>query len=242
MTTRLRDASLLLAAMASPALAQRADVRVEQQNPEAGPASEQVSASQITPSASQPVAQLSTPAERERGVAQLTADGDVATSGSQLTSGPRTARESDPLSRPSEGRTGAVARVEGDDRCADADAANRPAVCDRAIETRSAEFGRPRTPALSPEQRLLVDQRLRDAGLGSRVANIGRTMPDAAVDPDAIEGQALASVALDRSATNSGDADARAATGADPLSSLPEASAALIQVLLENAGVQAPPR
>ena len=242
MTNRLRDASLLLAVMASPAAAQRSDIRVEQQNAESGPASEQVSASQIAPSAPQPVAQLSTAAEREGGVAQLTADGDVATSGAQLTSGPRTAREPESLSRPSEGRTGAVARVEGDDRCADADPANRPAVCDRPIEARSAEFARPRTPAFSPEQRLLVDQRLRDAGLGSRVANLGRTTPDASVDPDAIEGQALASVALDRAGAGGRDAEANAAAGADPLGSLPEASAALIQVLLENAGVQQPPR
>lgn len=222
--------------MASPAAAQRADVRVEQQNSEAGPASEQVSASQIAPSAPQPVAQLSTAAEREGGVAQLTADGDDATSGTQLTNGPRTAREPDPLSRPSEGRTGAVARVDGEDRCAANDRAARPTICARVIETRAADFNRPLAPVLSPEQRLLVGQRLREAGLAARAAD-SRTINPSEIDPDRLEGQVLASAALERAAERKAAAERAAA----PAAGLPEVPAALIEVILGTPGTPTSP-
>src|SRR3546814_10365041 len=67
--------------------------------------------------------------------------------------------------RPSDGRTGAVTPVTGEDRCdaakQDKDKARQEA-CAKVIETRAAEFTRPDPTILSPEQRLLVDQRLRE--------------------------------------------------------------------------------
>ena len=80
----------------------------------------------------------------------------------QLYRGGRTAQPSAPLSSPAQGRTGAVEAVEGRDRC-DPGAADRetPGRCAQVIETRSAEFAKPSPTALSPEQKLLVDGRIR---------------------------------------------------------------------------------
>ncbi|EQB16456.1 hypothetical protein [Sphingobium lactosutens] len=95
-------------------------------------------------------------------VGQLTPvqDGEPVT---QLYRGGPTAQPSAPLSSPAQGRTGAVEAVDGQDRC-DPGAADResPTRCAQVIETRSAEFAKPSPTALSPEQKLLVDGRIRN--------------------------------------------------------------------------------
>lgn len=242
-----RSASLLLAAaLGAPAAAQtpetRPDIRIEQQNPARGPASDQVDAPQVSDratseaAATAPAAQIPRSGATSDGVRQLTAEPAGASAGAQVSRAPRTAREPDPLSTPREGRTGAVARVEGEDRCAREDARDRPGVCARPIETRAAEFQRPRAPTLSAEQQLLVDQQLREAGLVQRAANSRRMSPDE-LDPDNLEFQSIASVALDRQAER--DADAPTAASA-PLTGVPEASAALIEIILQNSGAPPP--
>jgi len=108
----------------------------------------------------------------------------------QLYRGGRTAQPSEPLSTPSQGRTSAVARVEGDDACDPARADQRDAGrCARVIETRSAEFTPPEPTPLSPEQRLLVENRLLNADATRRLANSGSA--------DTMADQAIASIALD---------------------------------------------
>lgn len=96
---------------------------------------------------------------------QLTRPGQGATTPTQAARGVRSAQGVTPLSSPQEGRTSAVARVEGRDRCD-----QRPGVapqpgCEAVIETRSAEFTAPEVEPLSPEERLLsteLRQRLMD--------------------------------------------------------------------------------
>lgn len=219
----------------------RPEVRIEQQAAPV-PASAQVDAPQISErAAAAPVAQVPRSAGARDAVRQLTTERRGTSAGAQVSRGPRTARESDPLSTPREGRTGAVARVEGEDRCAPGAAGERPEVCARPIETRSAEFQRPRAATLSAEQQLLVDQQLREAGLVARAANSRRMSPDE-LDPDNLEGQSIASVALDRGAGRDVGADGRdAATAAGaPLTGVPEAAAALIEIILGNTGAQPP--
>ena len=124
-------------------------------------------------------------------VSQLSERGDRR-SAPQLYRGGRTAQPSMPLSTPSQGRTAAVTRVEGDDACdparADADA-RRDAGCARVIETRSAEFAPPTPAPLSPEQRLLVESRARDGDALRRLSSSGTA--------DDMADQAIASVVLD---------------------------------------------
>lgn len=125
---------------------------------------------------------------------QLTREGRNIRSDDQLYRGGRSAQGADPLSRPSDGRTGAIARVGGSDRCdrAQTDAAVIRA-CARVIETRSGEFAQPRAVSLSPEQRLLVDQPLRDGQETTRSASRRLAGEGQA---ETLEEQSVASVAL----------------------------------------------
>lgn len=236
MQGRLTIAAIGVLAVAGAAAAQ-IDSRVEQA--QAVPVREepaigipQVGAQDGQPSVSTPVAQLSTPGDGDAPPAQLTSERRTGATAPQLSRG-KTAREPDPLSRPSEGRTAAVARVDGRDRCDPGADAERPSICQRVIETRAGEFVAPDPLRLSPEQRLLVDQRLREATGSARLA--GRRADEQSLDPDDFEGQAVAATAL------AGQASEGAEGASSPtLPKLPEASAALIQALLQNAGAQSP--
>src|SRR3546814_11394472 len=63
------------------------------------------------------------------------------------------------------------------------------------METRRAEYTRPDPHILSPEQRLLVDHRLRE-GPGTVLGASRRLARDADANADLISNQAVASVAL----------------------------------------------
>lgn len=141
-----------------------------------------------------PLPQLTAPAESGQAAPQLTGTGQSGRQPTQLYTGGRTAQPSEPLSRPSQGRTGAVARVEGDDRCDPAADARRVKACERVIETRSAEFVRPDPTTLSPEQRLLIDQRLREAPATARSG--ARRLASSGDDAESEETQAVASLVL----------------------------------------------
>lgn len=104
----------------------------------------------------------------------------------------RSVQGTEPLSSPSDGRTSAVARVEGRDRC-DRAQTDSVVICARAIETRSGEFAKPQAVALSPEQRLLIVQPLRDGQETIRTAS-QRLAGDG--QAQTIEEQSVASVAL----------------------------------------------
>jgi hypothetical protein len=55
-----------------------------------------------------------------------------------------------------------VERLAGDDRCDPAEQHLPKSRCARVIENRSSEFARPDPSALSPEQKLLLEQEIRE--------------------------------------------------------------------------------
>lgn len=97
------------------------------------------------------------------------------------------------MSQASEGWTAVVARVDGDDGCDPADPRSRREVsCAEVIETRSAEFPRPDPAELSPEQRLLAEQR--DRMVSNQAA--ARRLAANGGNPDDLRDQGIASIAL----------------------------------------------
>lgn len=175
--------------------------------------------------------------------AQLTAEPRSAGVDRQVSTDARSATEPTGISRPVDGRVGGVGTVErvaGDDLCApsamDRAGGGRPDVCKRVIETRSAQFARPERPTLSPEQRLLIDQRVREAPTlrGTR----DRRFEPRATDPDRADDQAIASMVLDRAGL---EAAVAAAGAVEQTQALPADAATLIDVILDRPGTQ-PPR
>jgi hypothetical protein len=140
----------------------------------------------------EPVAQIGVENRSAAAPGQLSSVGDRRRS-PQLYQGGRTAAAAQPLSSPSQGRTGAVSPVGGTDSCDPARRRpNDSSRCSKVIETRSAEFNRAEAAPLSPEARLLVEQR-------NRVANgqgAARRLANNSADPDNLQDQAVASVAL----------------------------------------------
>lgn len=138
-------------------------------------------------------AQISTTGQGGRETPQLSPEDRAVPSPAQISRGSRTAQAPAPLSAPGDGRTGSMTPVEGEDRC---DTERRDggtdAVCARVIETRSAEFERPDPATLSPEQRLLVEQQLTEE------ADAARRLTTPAMDPDSLDQQSIAAIALRR--------------------------------------------
>ena len=123
--------------------------------------------------------QISTNAESSPAEAQLTNARASHQDTRQLSTAPRSAQAPEALSRPSEGRTAAIERVEGADRCDPAVAKEKQSnECKKVIESRADEYARRERPELSPEQRLLIDQRW---GRGAATAGPGRAFPPADV-------------------------------------------------------------
>lgn len=125
-----------------------------------------VAAAEVTPGAratrGTPPAQLARPGDTAP-TTQLAPAARSARAPAQLAPDGRDARPPAPLSTPAQGRTAAVSRVEGRDRCDPAAPAAAGARCDTVIETRGGEFPPPSREPLSPEQRLLVEQRTLEA-------------------------------------------------------------------------------
>ena len=126
---------------------------------------------------------------------QLTREEGHSSPPDQLYRGGRTAQPAAPLSRPSEGRTSAVARVEGDDRCDPAaeDSAERRRLCAHVIETRSAEFVRAE-PVRSAEENLLIDQQMQERS--DSIDGAARRLADNSGDPNSQDEQGIASIVL----------------------------------------------
>ncbi len=141
-----------------------------------------------------PSPQLSSSAESASPARQLTAERGSGPAAQQLTRLPRSAQPSIPLSRPEDGRTAAVERVAGSDRCDPAKNVSRTAKCAHVIENRAGEFTRRDTTPLSPEQRIVMEQQLRErsAGLSSAARRLAANGDDAW----SMEAQGVASVVL----------------------------------------------
>jgi len=140
--------------------------------------------------------QVTVEAGRLRPAPQLATERPAATGSAQLYTGRRSAEPSEALSSPRDGRRVAVTRIEGHDRC-DPSAQASPAanrVCATVIESRAGDYAKPDPTELSPEQRLLVDQRTRSAVASG---DASRRTGDAIAEPDSVEAQGIASAALE---------------------------------------------
>jgi hypothetical protein len=142
-----------------------------------------------------PPAQLSN--QRDSGTAQqqLTAVRSSHDQPTQLSKGPPSAQPPQALSQPAQGRTGAIDRVEGADRCdARLPKDQRPSDCSRVIETRADDFARPSPTQLSPEQKLLLDQQLQTEN--NAVADATRRLASSGHTDNSIESLGVASIVL----------------------------------------------
>lgn len=147
------------------------------------------------PRTSAPPPQLTSAQDSGQPAQQLTNERQPPQAPGQIYKGKRSAQASTPLSRPADGRTGSVERVDGKDRCDPAANDRREAPdCDNVIETRAAEFERPDSTPLSPEQRIIIAQQLRERA-GS-AAGAAKLLAMGSLDADSSEGQAVASIML----------------------------------------------
>lgn len=187
-----------------------------------------------TRAASRPaVTQVAAPAAARVPASQITSVRRDARGAAQLSRGPATAAAPEALSNPAQGRRQSLERLGGRDRCDPQTTADPADRCARVIETRSGEFVRADPLVLSPEQRLLVDQRLREApsGAQSAVQRVGKNE----VDPSALDTQGLAALTLQS------QGEAPVAPEAEP-STTQAAAAALVQAIVEGARSGLQPR
>jgi hypothetical protein len=155
------------------------------------------------------------PAAQAEAPTQISASTDSTTSESQLTSarashqeprqlstGPRDAQAPQSLSRPADGRTAAVERVVGTDRCDPAMPNEKPSdTCRKVIETRADDYARPKPTELSPEQRLLLDQQY---GPGAAdIAEATNRLATSGQAGNSTASQGIASIVLQQSAPQS---------------------------------------
>jgi hypothetical protein len=184
---------LLIAAAPAGAARAQAVTDIQQITTAAAPA---VPSETAKPTTAAP-AQLSATAESRPVEGQLTSPGAEHQVTSQVASTRPTAQAPEPLSTPQQGRTAAVQRVEGKDRC---DAAipkeKRSSECKQVIEARADEYERPDPTQLSPEQKLLLDQQLRAAG--DDIANATQRLANSGKTSDSIDAMGVASVVLDQ--------------------------------------------
>lgn len=189
----MRRPLLVLALALAPAAGARAqDVTAVPQiiNPAIGEAAPQ----QIEQQPAELPPQLSGDEDSKPNQRQLTTVQESDERTAQVSSAPRSAQPPEPLSTPEQGRTAAIARVHGKDRCDPANEKDKNLPeCRHVIETRSAEFTRPSPTELSPEQKLLIDQQL--LARESDLSTVTRRLADSG-DPNSIEAMGVASVAL----------------------------------------------
>jgi hypothetical protein len=133
-----------------------------------------------------------------------------------LSADPRDARGSPALSKPSDGRTAAVEHVIGDDRCdAAIPAARQPEACKKVIETRADDYTRPSPTELSPEQKLLIDQQLREET--QDVTDAARKLAKSGEADDSTESMGIAAIVLRQSAPPPEEPDKSKDPATDPV-------------------------
>lgn len=160
--------------------------------PTAARAQDQADVTQISASpAGESAEQLSATGDSKPDESQLTSARMSQQQPSQVAKAGRSAQPPLPISTPEQGRTAAVDRVHGSDRCDPANRARKvPAECSKVIETRAGEYQRPSPRPLSPEQRLMVDQQLRATDATGQLATTG--------EPDTIDAMGIASLVLNQ--------------------------------------------
>lgn len=173
-------------------------IAVAQRSPDV----EQISASrptvaipEIKTGRSTGAAQLSPPRDAVPAPAQLSSKADLKRQTTQVATGHRDVRPPSPLSSPADGRLAAVDLVAGTDQCDPAASKKkRPVDCNRVIETRAVEFARPAPTELSPEQKLLLEQQINQAGEG--VVDATRRLARSGSADNSSEAAAIATVVL----------------------------------------------
>jgi hypothetical protein len=130
---------------------------------------------QAPPPTSEAPSQLSTGSDSRPAETQLTSAGISRQQPSQVATRSKDPQASEPISTPAQGRTAAVERVNGRDRCDPSEGKDKTsAECKKVIENRAAEYRRAPPTELSPEQKLLIDQQLRaNANAAQQLAHSG---------------------------------------------------------------------
>lgn len=117
----------------------------------------------------------------------------------QVASPGRNAQPPQPVSTPQEGRTAAVERVGGSDRCDPAKPdEKKTAECKRVIEARAGDFEHAKAAELSPEAKLLLNQQLN--AVGESVADATQRLATSGQPDNSLQAMGVASIVLDRSA------------------------------------------
>ena len=150
--------------------------------------------------------QISSKSDNSTSETQLTSAHASRPEANQLSSAARTVQPPPPLSRPSDGRTAAVERLEGKDRCDAAIPADKQTdECKKVLETRADDYARPAPQELSPEQRLLLDQQLQ--GAGEPLADATHRLATSGVSDSSTESMGIAAIVLKQGATQPADKD-----------------------------------
>jgi hypothetical protein len=142
------------------------------------------------------------------------------------------------VSSTAQSRPQGVARLGGRDRCDPQLPAAERERCQRILELRAQEFNAPAPPELSPEQKLLAEQRTDDEGSAGR-STVTRLRLASRDDPDANlqSNQELAALYLGKQAPP--------AQPQSPAQPTPEGDASLAQILetlqVATSGGQSPP-
>lgn len=134
---------------------------------------------------------------------QLTAAATSLDEPSQVARRSRNPQPPEPLSIPAQGRTAAIDPVTGHDHCDPAEGSEKGSLkCKSVIENRAAEFRKPPTTQLSPEQKLMIDQQLRaEESASQRLAQSGKSQNN-------LDSMGIASVVLNQ--RNTGDEEKKA--------------------------------
>jgi hypothetical protein len=148
----------------------------------------------VAPRTGEAPPQLTREEQGSAGPTQLTVGPRTVASSPQLATGARTALPSPPLSSTRDGRTAAVDRVKGEDRCDPRAQTQENAVkCAAVIENRASAFKSHEPAELSPEQKIILEQTaLEKKDLDSAARRLASTGNDA----DSIEAQGVAFVVL----------------------------------------------
>ena len=175
--------------------------------PQVSEQSKSVAADEATPApTTEAPQQISSRTDDSTAQTQLTSARASRPEASQLSSAVRTVQPPPALSRPSDGRTAAIERVEGKDRCDPAiPAAKQTEDCKKVLESRADDYARPAPQELSPEQRLLLDQQLQ--GAGEPLADATHRLATSGVTDNSTDSMGIAAIVLKQGETQPSDKD-----------------------------------
>lgn len=194
-----------LAQLAAPLIAQQSDDRARLDDFAIPAVSEPSRIDQLSPatphveSPAQPVdrtlAEPPLPVRRSAPPAQLSSDADNGAPAQLSDPGSKDLRPA-AVSSKADSKPGAVVHLKGHDRCDPQLDERRLAECRRILELRADEFHAPAPPQLSPEERLLAQQRAAEFAAHTPAQRL-RMATKGEPDADLTSNQVLASIYLD---------------------------------------------